>query len=201
MDYIEEALLYERAISRINRLIPQLRNEQREDDLRAAREGEQKDKSFDLVVKLLDESRGRCLRESNRLWSIAEEAAEVDAEDAERLVCGIAERVVLDYETLLSRGITEGRAEMEGFFAGTNLDYLPGSVRWAHHQLKKIIKEHGKEISAETAEERRKKHCDFRFTKYRCPMCKRGLYESGKPQNGVHTIRCSGCNMEGQYYD
>lgn len=200
--YMDEALVYERAMSTASTIMSKLAQQRNENEKESKRNGEEPDKSYQLLIDALAEAKKRFRKESNRLWKLAEKDAEVPEYSVENLCNAIMRKAAEDYEAALCGGGSDGeRLRIEKFAEigaedYTSVDFVAvlGRIRDTQPMFARMAKEHAKEIVEET-KRNKKRNADNRKNTYRCPLCGGGLYAYGKCDHGVQQIRCTGCNL------
>ena len=191
-DFMAESLVYERAHSRLSRIIDQLLEEKNGDAEKSKETGEPIDKSYKVLADLLDGVKNHVRNVSDELWTLAEKSAQKYDAGYDRLYMAIMERAVLDYEAALcGYGSAEDRRQIEEL----GMDSILYRVRRAHPKFVKTARENGKQIYEET-QEARKKHKDIdEWNTIKCPLCGHTLYSYGRLIGGCATIRCTGCSF------
>ena len=155
--YIAESLVYERAQSTVSAIMNGLAKQRNENEREARRNGTEPDKSFQVVIDVLSDAKKRFEKESNRLWKLAENNAEISDTSIENLCNAVIQRAALDYETSICGGGSEGeRSKIERFaedgadsYTAIDFESVLSRIRNAQPKFKKIAKEHVMEIVKE----------------------------------------------------
>ena len=204
---IDEALVYERMDSRISDIIVKLTSERANHVKECKETGETPDKSFDMLLRIMEGTRNRIRDKSNKLWSEVDQTAEKYPSGYEELAQAVLELAARDYESALSGcyGSESQKYLIEKFAKNgaeiyTKLDFYKvlKKIEDAYPKFVKTVKDHGDEIIEETKRIRYKSG-NMRYAKIRCPNCGCGLYASGSEVGGLQMIRCVGCNFQ-EYY-
>ena len=204
---IDEALVYERMDSRISDIIVKLTSERANHIKECKETGETPDKSFDMLLRIMEGTRNRIRDKSNKLWSEVDQTAEKYPSGYEELAQAVLELAARDYESALCGcyGSESQKYLIEKFAKNgaeiyTKLDFYKvlKKIEDAYPKFVKTVKDHGDEIIEETKRIRYKSG-NMRYAKIRCPNCGCGLYASGNTVNGLQMIRCVGCNFQ-EYY-
>ena len=205
---IDEALVYERMDSRISDIIVKLTSERANHVKECKETGDTPDKSYDALLKIMDDTRNSIRDRSNELWAEVDKTAEKHESGYEALAQAVLELAARDYESALCGcyGSESQKYLIEKFARNgaeiyTKLDFYKvlKRIESAYPKFVKTVKEHGDEIIEETRRIREKKNGKMRYAKIRCPNCGCGLYASGSEISGLQMIRCVGCNFQ-EYY-
>lgn len=188
---MQESLIYERAYSRICRIIDELTEDKNRDAQMAKETGEAPDASYKVLFEILTDARKRIRDKSDELWLKTERSTDHYDSGYENLFNAIVIRAAQDYEEALC-GMTNDRSidMIEKFLPKRFTD----PIRRAKPKFSKVVKEHGKEITDETME-KRKNGGDMRENTVKCPLCGCGLYAWGSNQHGLQRIKCTGCSL------
>lgn len=193
---VQESLIYERAYSRICRIIDDLQEEKNADIKTAKENGEETDGSFKVLLEMLTDLRKKLRDQSDELWIKAERSTDRYDSGYENLFNAIVVRAAQDYEEALCGMTNERSIDMIEKFLPKR---FTNPIRKAQPEFAKVVKEHGKEILDETKQKRRelKRHNrgDMRDNSIKCPLCGCGLYAWGSNQNGLQKIKCTGCSL------
>jgi len=187
---IADSLAYERAYSRISRMLNDLLTEKNEDANKAKETGEPADVSYQILTALFIKLKKYLRKKSDDLWEEAEKSTDKFASGYDRLFTAIMERAVLDYEAALcGSGNASERKQIELLGMGSILS----KVRKAHPKFVEIARENSKKIWDETQEARKKDLDIDEHNTLKCPLCGHTLYAYGKLIGGSATIKCTGC--------
>ena len=200
---MKESLLYDRAYGRMQLIINDMLAKQKADDSVDLENGEECEKSYDIMLKDLRMLANSYEIESKRLWTMVENKAEYGNRAMENLANAIVATAVEDYEMAISGiGCDEEKSMIEYFadqcdrgelvFTKLKVNDLLEQVRKGHKEFVKFAEKHGEEIIAETKRIRSQKG-DLADSHYKCPMCGGGLY--AQTQYGVHRVVCTHCYL------
>lgn len=199
--YIHESLLYERAYSRISRIITDLMHQRVEENKQAKQNGEEQDGSFGILLDVLGKQKRTFRKRADALWECAEKYSDKFDAGYERLANAVMKHAAEDYEAALCGDGCESEKQLIEKFAKngaetyTTLDFeeILKKIRNAHPKFTAYVKQHTDDIVKETVIIRANKG-DLRDSKYRCPFCGGGLYAI-KDRRFAPQIRCTGCGF------
>lgn len=205
-ELINSALDYERAISVLNTLIPQLRADGLAARKKARQEGKRVDRSYRILTDALDALRGDFQAKSDALWQEAEPLFADNKSPWQNLANAVLKAAANDYASALGDGIAgRGTVVSVRHFAKsdyaktlTNIDFesVLNRIDRGRKAFAKLVKERGAEIRAETLDLRKRGRLNSE-SRIRCPMCGGGLYEFKvlDAKGRSHRIKCSGCAL------
>ena len=205
-ELIEESLVYERMWTHMNDIIERLSSDRKRHAKEAREHGEKIDKSYEVLINVLDGTRTEIRNRSDELFAEAEAASEKYDSGYEALANAILELVALDYEAALCGGGNESEKHLIELFAKhdanffTDVDFAKvlKRIEEEHPKFVKIVHEQGDEIIKQTHTIRRNRG-NIKRGKIRCPLCGNGLDAFGNVVGSSQMIRCSGCNFN-EYY-
>ena len=186
---IDEALVYERMDSRISDIIVKLTSERANHIKECKETGETPDKSFDMLLRIMEGTRNRIRDKSNKLWAEVDLTAVKHEAGYEGLAQAVLELAARDYESALCGcyGSESQKYLIEKFARNgaeiyTKLDFykILKKIESAYPQFVKTVKDHGDEIIEDaerifTAQDEGKPYDAF-FTDLGAGKC---LYEAG----------------------
>lgn len=207
---LDNALIYERAVDRINDLIVLNNKARKKEEARALKTGEEPDKSFGIVGYFLSNAKAEAKKVCDTYWKSVEKTAAFDQQNVENLCNAVVKLAALDYEQAICRGGESGNTtmrEIERFskngdsdtFSAVDFDSVIARIQKGYVKFNEIVKTKGPDIIAETRRMRSKGNDEFTSASIKCPVCGRGLFHYGEPHGRTYHIKCSGCNMEGWY--
>lgn len=198
MGYIEESLVYERAYSRVCRILNEVLEDKVRDADMSKETGEPVDTSYKILADALGDIRDRFRNESDRLWVLADKAAEKYERGYEDLYNAIVLRAAQDYEAKLCGYEDEANSKLLKMNPPECMlsQKLMRRIRDGHKKFEKVVSERGKEITEETLAARKEKR-DLDENSVRCPLCGGALYAYGKAHGGSQQIKCTGCSLFG----
>ena len=193
---IAQSLLYERAYSRVCRIINEVMEDKNRDAEMSKDTGEPVDGSYKLVADALGDVRERFRNESDRLWRMVDEKAEKHESGYEDLFNGIVLRAAQDYEAKLCGCLDSANTRMLKLVPPEHMlsDRIMKRIQAGQKAFARCVRDHGKEIYAETMAAR-KAGRDMDENGIRCPMCGGGLYTYGKVRGGTVQVKCTGCSL------
>ena len=197
-ELIAESLLYERAYSRVCRIINDIM-EEKNDDLAMSKEtGEPADGSFRVLIKALINIRDTFRDKSDELWGRVDEISPKYERGYEDLFNAIVLRAAQDYEAKLCGYEDSTNRRMLEMNPPEHMlsEKLMRRINAGHKKFEKVVTEHGKAITEETLAARKEKR-DLDENSVRCPLCGGALYAYGKTRGGVQQIKCTGCSLFG----
>lgn len=202
-EIISKSLLYERAFSKLSVLILKERT-QRNVDLHCAKAaGEDRDKSWDVLISDLEKLKRKYRSYADELWNGAEKNGAFQPDAVQELLSAVVLRAANDYELAVSgEGNAEEMARIEKFAeedaGGFTKIYFPDvlkRIRECQPKFARIARENILEIMAESERSRRNHHADMSGNKHRCPLCGGGLYTQTKRGSPYQIVCCSGCSL------
>ena len=195
---IDESLVYERAYSRVCRILNDLMEDKNRDINMARETGEKADESYKLLVDKITEVRDALRDKSDELFKTADAAAYKYERGYENLFNAIVLRAAQDYESkLCGYGDLSSKHVIEMMPPEHMLsEKIMRRIQDGHKKFEKVIRERGKDILAETEQARREKR-DIDLNTIKCPLCGGALYAYGKMRGGSQQIKCTGCSLFG----
>lgn len=195
---IAESLLYERAYSRVCRIINDIMEEKNLDLATARETGEQVDGSFRVLIKALIDIRDRFRDKSDQLWGKVDSTATKYERGYEDLFNAVVLRSAQDYEAKLCGYEGSSNRRMLEMNPPEHMlsEKLMRRIRAGHKKFEKVVNEQGKAIMEETLMAR-KENRNFDENSVRCPLCGGALYAYGKAYGGSQQIKCTGCSLFG----
>lgn len=193
-----ESLVFERAYSRVCRILNDVLEDKVRDAAMSKETGEPVDASYKLLADALGDVRDRFRNESDRLWRLADESTVKYERGYEDLFNAIVLRAAQDYEAKLCGCEDEANRKLLQMNPPECMlsQKLMRRIREGHKKFERVIKERGKDIVEETLAARKEKR-DLADNSVRCPLCGGGLYAFGKERGGVQQIKCTGCSLFG----
>lgn len=201
---VDESLAYERAQTRVQEFISDLRRAKNADKTAAEKGGVLPDKSYQIVIDAMFETLEALKARSDMLWDAAEKKADKYDAGFERLAQAVMESAAADYEAALGCPGEDAKSERKriekfaenGAERFTHLDFeeVLGRIRSEWPKFHSYVVENAAEIVADSRKSRRVEP-HLRNARHRCPMCGGVLYVRGAPLGDLHTVRCTGCNF------
>lgn len=195
---IDESLVYERAYSRVCRILNEVMEDKNRDINMARETGEKPDESYKILTDKLIELRDWLRDKSDGLFKTADAGAYKYERGYENLFNAIVLRAAQDYEAKLCGYEDVVNRKMMDMNPPECMlsEKLMKRIRAGHKKFEMVIQERGREIVQETIEARKEKR-DLELNSVKCPLCGRALYAYGKERGGVQQIKCTGCSLFG----
>ena len=190
---MQEAMMLERACSRLKRMSEKLSSQRREEEIQARNLGlkEPVDESYTVTQKELSEARKKLARKSDKLWRAAERMADTPDSCAEELARAVVMNAVSEYARALCTRDDRARLELMEFFRGdareyTNVDMarIAEQIREAYPAFRATAINHRREIEAES-ENPNGRHA------YTCPLDGGAMYATKGKRTRINCSRCS----------
>lgn len=196
-ELLEQALVYERAVSRVERYVTAENKALHIDKIAAKAEGRDVDPSFVLAITAINKAKIELAKKSADLLRLAEKAAKTTEEPFLELLTAVQAKAASDYELALCGFLPEYEIHNIEAFAsyGKLLPEILTQIKAAKPKFDKIVKEHFEDIVADTEEMHKRGRDVGPWAKYRCPLCGGGLYKWGRLYYGLRQIRCTGCDF------
>lgn len=199
-DYVEESLVYERAITHVNRALATLRSEKKLADRAARDAGEPSDISFEIAIDDLSKLRAKYQRESDKLWREAEKDMYEGAKPWENLANAVIQQAIKDYEVALCADNRHTILSVRRFaerggqtLTKVNLPAVLHKIDEAHKEFSALVAKRGAEI-VEESQRLKAAHKKPQDGHIRCPLCGGALYDKA-PEKKTHLINCTGCSL------
>lgn len=197
-ELIDESLVYERAISHIEKFIADENKAYHIEKINAKEEGRKADPAYIVATTELSRAKLALVKKSAELIRQAESEAHTTAEPYANLLTAIEAKAVSDYELALCGFLPEYELKNIEEFAsyGDLLPRILSELRIKYPRFEKLVKNHFEDIAADTRALKKRGAEIGKKAKYRCPFCGGGLYEWGRSYYGVRQIRCTGCDLK-----
>lgn len=198
--YLKESLLFDQASSEVHNLIFRLRDKRSAAENAARQSGEETPRFYDLLIADLKDLGRKYDEESNRLFAMHRESADLDGDGINNLLVAMVSSWAEDYEHAISRKDDQETKrllkEAENFVSDTIVNRIDRThkafAETAHKKVAEIVEDTDNAKKHRTPRGTTQHKGDW--VRNYCPLCGGGLY-AVRASKDSYKVKCTSCNL------